>query len=161
MAWDMISDGAGALGDMLGGASPSMLVLGGLVAFLVLFNLWALLPGSRTARRDPSDPHRLQNASKGAISRSGAQGGGDAAEAIALAVRGVLQEYLEPRGAGGKVSKPTWTAAPDAASEVQSLLALLDEAEGRLGSLRSQLAELAQSAPPAPAQSKKKGKKEL
>lgn len=139
-----VSDIAGSITDMAGSASPSVLILGGVVFLLVISNLWAY---KSAGGRDPHDPHILRKtSSRGSSSRKNIQQESETAQYVAIAVREVLQDYFDPSSKGvmaaGRVSGQDQSprmAYDDPIEEMQSLLTLLDDVEGRVAKLRDQL----------------------
>lgn len=158
-AFDMLSNIAGGLGDALGGASPSMLILGFVVILLVISNLWAFSSPGTT--RDPLDPHRLREpASNRSPSSHQHDNLGAGPEAVAGAIREVLKEYFEPQHAhtsGSRVvenaqrQSPRSPVAPikpseDPVAEAKALVTILDDVEQRLAVLRQQIGQLSAAA---------------
>lgn len=153
-AFDMVSNLVGGLGDALGGASPSMLILGFVVILLLISNLWAFSKSGST--RDPLDPHRLKERSSHRASASSPQHHDQGAEAVAGAIREVLKEYFEPHQApamGSRVvgdahkQSPKSVVGPimpseDPVAEAQALATILEDVEQRLAVLKQQIGEL-------------------
>lgn len=129
------------LGDVIGGLSelsPSMLILGGVVALLVFSNIWALSSSGagRGHQRDPTDPHRLIRPSgSSSTTKSSAQ-----AVEIAHAVRDVLRDYLEPLASGGQNAlhgrHHRHHYSGSLQDEVAHVRQLMDEVEERMSRLR-------------------------
>jgi len=145
--FDTLSDVVGTVADMAGGASPSVLILGFVVFLLVVSNLWALTSSSS---RDPLDPHRLRTtrkSSKAAKSTYRDHQEADQAHVVAIAVREVLRDYFEPASGGPLAAARVGSydgqspklASQDPLQEIQTLVGLLDEVEGRVAQLREQL----------------------
>lgn len=164
---DMGGAAFGTLQDLVGGASPGMLVLALVIASLVISNIWTLT--SNRGARDPEDVHRLRR-SAGA-SGSGSVVGGAAAngyaqatypgayggaapgspEAIALAVRDVLRDYLEPRygyghgnanfndGPNRKRKREEDVEIEDVHMEAGQIEAMIEQVEARVARLREYL----------------------
>jgi hypothetical protein len=141
IASETASGAFGFVSDTLGGASPSVLILGAVVFLLVISNLWAFKSPSG---RDPLDPHTLRKTSSKFKDKLHHEA--ETAQHVAIAVRQVLQDYFDPSREGimaaGRVSGKSQTpriAYDDPIEEMQSILALLDDVEGRVAKLRDQL----------------------
>ncbi|CEH18790.1 Uncharacterized conserved protein, contains GRAM domain [Ceraceosorus bombacis] len=141
-----IADLTGGAIEMVGDLSPSMLILGALVLVLLLTNIWALTASGGASKRDPSDPHKLVKSRKSNSASSSLAADTANAEAIALAVRGVLQEYLspvqQPRYTGQEKvlpSDPQKSEQGLTKDDVQTLASLLDDVEKRLADLKLKL----------------------
>lgn len=125
---DMASSSFFFVLDQLKEASPSHLALGAVVVLLLFSNIWAW-SGSRG--RVPNNAQRL----RAERYRSGRS---DDPDAVAQALRGVLQDLLQP---GEAVPKAAQFKTP--AQELEHMLATLDYMEQRIGKLRGTAAQAA------------------
>ncbi|CAO1621214.1 unnamed protein product [Sympodiomycopsis kandeliae] len=139
---DIGSTAFSTAGDLLGSLSelsPSMLILGSIVIFLVLTNIWALSSSNagRGHQRDPLDPHRLMKPKSSPHSNSATE--------VAEAVRDVLRDYLHPAHST-PVHRYRDRRHLSISEEVEQVHILMDEIESRMARLKEEWKELSLNA---------------
>lgn len=147
MAGGLVTDGVGMLSETLSGASPSALIVGAIIALLVISNLWTLSYGNSSS---PSRDLNYSNSNSARNQRNNLikaksdpyHQDGNSPESIALAVRDVLKEFLDP--VKNSNHQPVSSSIVqdqllDPVAEARELLKLLDNAESRISRLRDSL----------------------
>lgn len=123
-----VSDMFSFVMDQVKEASPSHLALGAVVVLLLFSNIWAWSSNASRGRL-PSNAQRL----RAERYRSGRS---DDPDAVAQALRGVLQDLLQPGEPAPKAAQFKTTA-----QELEHMLSTLDYMEQRIAKLRGTVAE--------------------
>lgn len=146
MASEMATDGVGMLSESLSGASPSSLIVGAIIALLVISNLWTLSSGTSSSRETSGyNSNSVRNQRNNLMNNR--NDGNGSPELVALAIRDVLKEFLDPVKRDGQspltpISGDSQVGLLDPVQEAKELMKLLDDAESRIGRLRDSLKEV-------------------
>ena len=116
--------------DQVKEASPSHLALGAVVVLLLFSNIWAW--------RSNASPGRVPNNAQRLRAERYRTGRSDDPDAVAQALRGVLQDLLQP---GDTAPKAAQFKTP--AQELEHMLSTLNYMEQRIGKLRGTVAQAA------------------